>query len=202
MRSLVFALLFLLSCSPKETKMTIAPWHMWGTTAPVRLERVTGGPTFLESSAQLARISYKRPESWRFLLAATVFHSQVSNAIPIVLDVEFTVQTGVGRGNLTLSPFESFRFILPVGSGGLVRKWSGAVNAPVRDDTISPAETPNKIDTIVGEDIQIGYHVSSSIGGLVGDVIDLEVGCALAPWHHARPDWEIRDFSGEETGGR
>ncbi len=194
-----------LACNPAtegDQNNMIPPWHMWGATAPVRLERVTGGPTFLEASAQLARINYKRPESWRFLFFAHVFRSQISNAIPVILDVEFSVQTGVGRGNLNLNPFENFRFILPVGSGGSVSKWSGSVNAPVRDDTLSPPEVPLKIDAIVGEDIQIGYHVSCSIGGVVGDVIDAEVGVALAPWHHARPDWEVHKFVGEELHGK
>src|SRR5581483_2177539 len=76
-----------------EDDMTIAPWHMWGGVAQVNASTLSPGLLYT-TTGQLTRIEYKRPESWRFLFFVQVFRSQLTN--PSILQVDFTVQTGVG----------------------------------------------------------------------------------------------------------
>ncbi len=181
--------------------MTIAPWHMWGGAAQFSASTLSPGLLYT-AQGQLARVEYKRPESWRFLFYVQVLRSQLFN--PSILQVDFTVQTGVGRSNLNLKPFETFKFSLAPGGHGAALKWSGEVNAPVRDDTLPvPPDVPqpNVVNTIVGQDIQIGYTASAQLT-LPGDEVQAEIGVVLAPWHHARPDWHVEDFSGEERKGK
>lgn len=184
-----------------ETIMTLAPWHMWGGAAQVEASTLTTGLHYT-TTGQLARIEYKRPESWRFLFYVQIvsFHTTA----PAIFQVDFNVQTGVGRSNLNISPFETFKFLLPIGNGGNLVKYSGDVNGPVRDDTAAtPADppTPNVIDTIVGQDVQVGFTAGVQLTN-VGDTVNATVAVALAPWHHARPDWVLREFSGEEIKGK
>lgn len=195
------------ACGPPETiereddPMTIAPWHMWGGSAEFNATTLTPGLEYT-SSGQLVRVEYKRPESFRFLFYVFVTSWRLSS--PAILEIDFNVQAGVGRSNLNLSPFETFVFRFGPGTGGGLLKYSGSVNGPVRDDTApTPADppTPNVIDTIVGQDIQVGYSGFTGLT-LPGDTIQAQIGVSLAPWHHARPDWVLRDFAGEEIKGR
>jgi hypothetical protein len=185
----------------EEDLMTMAPWHMWGGTRKFHASTLSTGLLYTDTG-QLARINYKRPESWHFMFYAIVFRSQLAN--PSILDVKFTVQTGVGRSNLNITPFEEFKFSLPIGAGGTLLKWSGEVNGPVRDDTAAvppPTPAPNVVSTIVGQDIQVGVTASAQLT-IVGDEVDAEFGVVLAPWHHARPDWHVHQFEGEEIRGQ
>jgi hypothetical protein len=191
----------------------IHPWHMWGGAAQVTASTSSAGLNY-RTQGQLARIEYKRPESWRFLFYAKVLRSQTSN--PAILDVQFFVIPGVGRASTQLGtpfdstvlnlniPFERFRFLLPIGTGGAVTKWSTSVNGPVRDDTavVPPVvPTPNVVDSIPAQDLQVSYAAQVQLT-LPGDEVQAELGVLLAPWHHARPDWQAHKFVGEELGGK
>jgi len=181
--------------------MTIAPWHMWGGLQSFKASTLT--PAFqFTTEQQLVRVEYHRPESWRFLFFARILRNVNHN--PSILQVDFQVIPGVGRASVNLKPFERFKFLLPIGTSGAVEKFSTSVNGPVRDDTLPVPPTvpqPNVIDSFVAQDVQVSF-TASIVLTVPGDECDAEVGCLLAPWHHARPDWQLHKFTGEELGGR
>jgi len=183
--------------------MAIPPWHMWGGLVNFEAATTTPGFNFTKTQ-QLCRIEYKRPESWRFLFFARLLGSD--NHSPAVFEVNFNIIPGVGRGSLNLQPFETFKFKLPIGplTGGAVEKWSSSVVGPVRDETLPvPPDVPqpNIVDSFVAQDVQVSV-TGSVVLTVPGDTLQAEMGCLLAPWHHARPDWGMRNFAGEELGGR
>ncbi len=184
-------------------EMAIPPWHMWGGLVNFNATTTTPGFTFTKTQ-QLCRVEYHRPESWRFLFFARLLGSE--NHSPAIFQVDFSIIPGVGRGSLNLQPFETFKFKLPIGPlpAGAVEKWSSSVVGPVRDDTLPvPPDVPqpNVVDSFVAQDVQISV-TGSVVLTVPGDTLQAEMGCLLAPWHHARPDWQLHNFSGEELGGR
>ncbi len=187
-----------------ENEMAIPPWHMWGGLVNVNATTTTPGLNYT-TQQQLCRIEYHRPESWRFLFFARVLGSD--NHSPAIFDVQFQIIPGVGRASVNVKPFEEYKFKLPIGPlppGTVMEKWSTSVNGPVRDDTAAvPADppTPNVVDSFTAQDVQVSVTASVALT-VPGDNLQAEIGCLLAPWHHARPDWVLRDFAGEELKGR
>lgn len=185
-----------------EDEMSIPPWHMWGGLVNFNASTTTPAFTFT-SEQQLCRVEYHRPESWRFLFFARLLSSD--NHSPATFSVEFNIIPGVGRASVNLTPFERFIFKLPIGPlppGGQVEKWSTTVIGPVRDDTaVVPPDVPNIVDSFMAQDIQISVRGAVSLT-VPGDTLQAEMGCLIAPWHHARPDWHHHDFAGGELKGR
>lgn len=182
----------------------IPPWHMWGASTPVSLQ---AGLQFAKRG-QLARVEYKRPETWRFLFYARILRSNLT-VVPSNVLVAFEVFAGVGRANIQLAfnPFETFLFNVTLGGeqGQSAIKYSTEVVGPPRID--GQPTSSSTCDVIVAQDIQVGYFCfcSDPGGALPTDEVQLEIGCSLAPWHHVRPDWFEHGptkFLGEETGGR
>jgi hypothetical protein len=177
---------------------------MWGGLANVQASTLT--PAFgYSTTQQLCRVEYHRPESWRFMFFARLLASE--NHSPAIFQVDFNIIPGVGRGSLNFKPFERYRFKLPIGSLDPTvnyEKWSTSVIGPVRDETLpDPPDVPqpNVVDSFVAQDVQVSF-TATVILTVPGDTLQAEVGCLLAPWHHARPDWQMRNFAGEELGGR
>ena len=84
----------------------VSPWHMWGNTqrlsVPVEL-LVAGAPKLPGIAGQLVKISYGRPETWRWLLAARLLSGP--NNTPTffsTLFIEFLMSTGIGRSAISL----------------------------------------------------------------------------------------------------
>lgn len=185
----------------EEMSKGIPPWHMWGGLVNFNASTTSPAFTFTQEQ-QLCRVEYHRPESWRFLFFARLLSSD--NHSPAIFDVQFNIIPGVGRGSVNLKPFEEFKFSLPIGplTSGPVEKWSTTVIGPVRDDTAAvPPVVPNIVDSFTAQDIQISVRGSVSLT-VPGDTLQAEMGCLLAPWHHARPDWHERNFAGDELHGR
>lgn len=182
----------------------IPPWHMWGGSQNITLNP---GLDFAKA-AQLARVEFKRPDSWRFLLYAKVLRTNVT-IVPSNVVVAFNVFQGVGRANVQIqhNPFETYLFQIALAGeqGDQPIKFSTQVVGPRRIDTA--ADSTSICDVIVAQDISVGFSafLSNPPGFLPTDEVQLEVGCSLAPWHHVRPDWFDHGpmkFLGEETGGR
>lgn len=189
-----------LACGPTtegdDEPMTIAPWHMWGGSAAFNATTLSPGLNYRQEG-QLARIQYKRPESWRFLFYARILESESSN--PAILTVNFNIIPGVGRTAVSLQGFERYRFSIPIGVGGAQEKYSASVNGPERDD-VTPQNVQNEIDSIEAQDLQVSYSANVVLT-IPGDFVTAEIGVILAPWHHARPDWFGGRFLAQETGG-
>src|SRR5688572_19009058 len=79
----------------------LPPWHMWGTSAQVRVPDVSAGTNF-QVTQQLARVNYKRPETWSFLLEAELLKVPAPVAGNMLVIVEFELIAGVGRSNIKI----------------------------------------------------------------------------------------------------
>lgn len=215
---------------PPETPMNnpnanrfadIAPWHMWGSSQTLTI--VNNGGTRLQSQdVQLAKINYKRPETWRFFFAARIVGADAAVPGPVALDIAvfYSVTLGVGR-DVWRSPtmadflaiqqfFVEFRYIVPVGVvpgfSNYNWKYTDKGVTPPLDDS-NPLTSVHEIDTIVSEDIQCQASVVILQPNHMapGSTMQVEVAAFFAPNVHVRPDWmgddPERAFMGNETGG-
>jgi len=202
---------------PRQNWVTtpLAPWHMWGTSVNVTVPHPSSSGAEYRQSTQLTRINYKRPDNWRFLLAAIIRAAPDAGANPVNIYVDFYVYTGVGRSRIELTAQQgkqgsgfahfNFQYATPGSSVIGLTKWATSVPGPDLDDS---APEHCCIDLIPGQDIQCG----ASVATLAADATDVptivEVHAYFAPNVHVRPDWftespKLRNlkFTGSETGG-
>lgn len=84
------------------------PWHLWGNslTLSTVVQEAALGVTTAPASAQLIKVSYKRPESWQWLLSARLISgppsSQLSDVGGVSLDLNFDLITGIGRSSIIM----------------------------------------------------------------------------------------------------
>ena len=207
----------------------LAPWHMWGTSVAVDTTDVPilSGAERAAATQQLARISYKRPDSFRFLFLAELL---VVPSVPTdgsTIQVDYDLIVGVGRSQATLgftgSPgavestdastteffrgFCRFRWQAAGGSYGPPKKWTTKVTSPVLDDTntLLVLNDARVSDVIIAEDLQCRARLAAA--GTTSDPVRVMVSAYFAPNVHLRPEWftdregnEPR-FRGKEDGG-
>jgi len=173
-------------------------WGVEQTLSPVSGAAVQSPVT---STNQLCRISYKRPDSFRFMFVATIMSGVGPGGSPVSpghATVLFNVYTGIGRSVVKLLSFERYLFqwagALSVGQ----QKFSTGVQGPSRDDQFPVAN--NFIETIQGQDIQI-EATATVLTPTAGDQVNIACSALLCPNVHYRPDWFVEDFAGEEIGG-
>jgi hypothetical protein len=186
-----------------------APWHLWGSTQELIANEQ---PTFaLRQSAQvqIARVNYRRPESWRFFLFASV-SGPASVAVPdTIVQVRYSLSFGIGRSAVqverTSGPEDSFchfrwNVATPFSPQERGTKWTSQVRTPLVDD--SDVASARLTDIVVGQDIQVSARLfASNAAGLpVGDY-RASVSAYFAPNVHVRPDWFARMFRDGELGG-
>lgn len=177
----------------------LPPWHMWGnsqTIGPIVGLGVGTGPA--QSSGQLVRIDYARPETWRWTWEVTVLSGSISVASANLV-VLLQATTGVGRSQTTI-PIGRFNFTLGVGPVIRTQKYTNNVSGPNPDDTVAAPGLPNVINTFVGQDIQV--NVVSQFFATAGDNVSYETTALFAPETHVRPEWFHGMFSGGEDKGR
>jgi hypothetical protein len=195
----------------------LPPWHMWGNSE-------TFGPmgAFSPDSVpilgrQLVRVSYKRPETWRWVFAARLIEAPSAGALGTYeMTIDFDVTIGLGRSSVTLPNFDRLKWT-----------WTGTGNAPVgyplwSTRTLSPPteysfvdgapvadQTGREIDDLVAQDIQVSCRVQFvALDEPEGGQATLEVSGYFAPKTHIRPDWLQLDvpvesqFPGGEVGGK
>lgn len=182
------------------------PWHMWGNTQTVQLQANSVTPVSA-ASPQLARINYKRPDSWRFFMAATLLDVQGPVLAGSLVTVAFSVTLGVGRSQSTIPQFVFFEFD-PAGGAPFYTlpalKWTNASLEPVRVGTTPPAFSTSRIDVIPADSIQCTAICTLQAGSAAAYRATLEVAAYFAPQTHVRPDWytEVGHFNGNEDGGK
>ena len=196
----------------------VAPWHMWGSSQQVSLTQTVAGGAPAQTM-QLARVNYRRPETWSFWLAARLTGGDV-NPGPGALVVEANVQVlfGVGRSIFRSEDqgqfgFARFLWSLPalVSPGGNLNnnKYTTRVNSVVLNDVDATSFQP--IDHIVAQDIQC-WATFSILSVPVGNSVSAELTAFFAPRVHVRPDWftelgedvevnEAIKYLGTERGG-
>ena len=180
------------------SKQGIAPWHMWGKSERIGpiVSGVTGNAF---QTTQIARVSYGRPDTWRFLWEVTMLDAHITSpTADLVLALRVT--TGVGRSMITmnLSRFH-FAFIAPGDYVGPLQKFTNNGNGPAHDDANPTAQ--NVIDSFVGQDIQVEV-LSQLLAVNAGDFANVETTALFAPNAHIRPEWTRGEYPGDENHGR
>lgn len=196
------------------------PWHLWGNSqlieAPVQ---DSSAAQRTATRGQLIKLSYARPETWHWILAARLESGPNSLGDQTQVEVAFDVFTGIGRSNIVLQPapgafqdkaFEQFFFQWgPVSSlfPRNVQIYTTQVLAPnrvYRSDAPFPDQTGNAvageqsasvIDHIVAQDLQVAARVIALAppgAASLGAIVTVEVSAAFAPKTHIRPDWFLR----------
>jgi hypothetical protein len=188
----------------------IAPWHMWGSS--VRLHGVQNvADTANRQNVQLARVNYRRPETWSFFLASRLVGGTSNGTAGTILYIKFVVIVGVGRSIFSTEPvppdltttldlefFHTFRYVLGAGvvpgNQNNNRKFVTSIRTPPVDDSIviaNPYEDSSSryvCDHLVAQDIQCTAFIELPSG--TGEwIIDAEATAFFAPRVHVRPDW-------------
>lgn len=173
------------------------PWHLWGQESTLQVVTNSATPV-VNQSAQLARVKYNRPDSWRFLFTATL--ESLVDPVPAgaFIFVDFALQIGVG---LTVKKIERFcRFTFDPPYTLPDRRWTGAGLEPSRG-VGAPAQ--RFIDVITAEAIQCDATVSVQAGSGAGSTAVINLSAFFAPATHIRPDWYGHaEFPGGERQGR
>lgn len=199
----------------------IPPWHMWGNSQTIRVNASTTDTTAAVGSGQLVKISYKRPETWHFLLVARIVDAPrvvLSNELEVTVD--FDVITGIGRSQQKLQNFDRFNWGWIQGQSPPSDKvlWTTQVRTPALRMVFDPdsgeyvdvADSIRPSVEIVGQDLQVMCRVGLFMRGInEGDqsFADIEVSAFFAPKTHVRPDWFVNGppelmFPGAETQGK
>lgn len=183
------------------------PWHLWGTTQRISLTtNVAGDAT--GGSIQIARINYKRPETWSFFFGVTLIgdaplNTQVGVSLDLIIGVGrsvFRFPDGVrGFGVGQQSSF--CRFVWqPVATGIWENnpRWTTQTLGSPFDDAAPTVQVP--LQWFPAQDIQASS--SMVVAAAAGPVtVDAEITAYFAPRTHVRPDWFIEHFLGNELGG-
>lgn len=201
------------------------PWHMWGTSEQLSVE-IPAGPgvaTMPTLHRQLARVSYRRPETWSFFVAGELVDG-VAPDQNMTLIAQVALMCGVGRDHYDTSPLGQavpganqtwieFVWFVP-GPGGVTpqnlatrKKWTTSAPTPPLDDTV--AGSGQIMTSFPAQDIQIQAQFAMTLAapGAILNRATVKLTCFLAPLSHVRPDWlriegpEQSQFLGAETGG-
>jgi len=197
--SLLFCLL-LCACGDNESEDAMPdPWHMWGNSKTLKVQHAVA--LIEESTTQLTKVQYGRPESWSFLFAARIIEiEEPSDAGSLV--VNFDVTVGVGRDHVTIPGFERYVFVWTPPPNPVVPlfKWSTTVNTPVRNDSAVTAD-PGTTDFVVAQEINVQCRLSYTGGAVPIKSVTVEVWNMWSPLSHLRPEWYLGQFPGNEING-
>lgn len=182
----------LAACDPDG--MAPPPWHMWGNSKVIDV--TSAGASGQGVTQQIARVNYKRPETWRYFFVAETLsgNSTAGGTVIVVLNASL----GVGQAVVQV-PLATFKFT--VGAGAIVPaiKFSNHFVGPPNDDTAAAVE--NVMNHFVAQDIQAQVQVVYQSG--VGDTVKVRTTVFFAPEGHVRPEWFANEqkFTGGEAGG-
>jgi hypothetical protein len=194
-----------------------APWHMWGNTVLVPIPLVApAGPRVVGSvdNVQVARVNYKRPETWSFFFAGEIV-SGVPSDVARTIIATMNVAIGIGRsvyrteprppGNPgSGAPFVQFLWTIGVGEDPCTRnqnkRWTTSVTSPPLDDVVSDT---HQIDWLPAESIQCSCYAQCTVAGAsaLDNSVTVAVTGFFAPRTHVRPDWYSEEYRGDETRG-
>lgn len=176
------------------------PWHMWGNTQTITLQVQALGSEWSKISTQLLNVRYARPDSFYFFFCAKLV--QLATLDGGYVNVDFIVSSGVGRSNVTVDPFERFRWQLNPVVFPLPPKYSNSVLCPPRNDFVPGDPRPNQIDRICAQDIQASCVVSMMGDTVLTNVLTVEVSAYFVPLSHFRPEWLRGEFAWGEDDGK
>jgi len=178
---------------------------MWGETQDVEV-RSTGG-LVTRQEKQILRINYGRPESWCFVLGATMVETTGQSAVGTFATVSYKLTVGVGRSAFSIPDWHVFTWdynaaTIATLNGSVL--WTNTVANRVTA-TGAVADPPvftstSWIDSIVAQDIQLAATVSVDSAG-EPTTAKIAVSAYFAPKAHVRPEWFIHQFPGNEQKG-
>lgn len=193
----------------------IPPWHMWGST--VELATLGAIANVERASQQIARVSYKRPENWRFWIQARLVGGDAPAVGPEVVRIRVDLAFGVGRSvarthqpvvaGVIQTAFAFFEWLVPIGvlpqDVPNSNKYTTQVRTPELVD--GDATTITLCDHFPAENIQAEANLVVLKAEAIA--VQTEVTVFFAPNVHVRPDWLDPEapaeamFRGGETGG-
>jgi len=191
------------------------PWHLWGGSETVELAINPASPAteFPVQTVQLARVSYKRPDTFHCLLVAKMLSGPFAGAGDgFAVNVVFDLIVGLGRANVVLPSFQILSWVWNTGTeapvGVPLYATSGRAIQSFTD--VGGSTTLNRADPaqeLVAQDIQCSARAQG--GGNITGTVRLELSAFFAPVAHVRPDW-YQDgdtpieavFPGAEVGGK
>jgi len=176
----------------------VPPWHMWGTSQNLLLQIPgTGSSTSDSQSSQLVRVSYKRPETWRFVIGGEIQSVEGLGGVANVF-VDFALTIGVGRSQITIPKWISMVFALNGTFTDLRQIWTTSATLPQLDSSAAPDPFPRTSNTVVAQDIQVAAAVN--LAGFLPARVAMKLDAYFAPNAHARPDWFHGQFDGAIGG--
>jgi hypothetical protein len=197
----------------RRTRHPLAPWHMWGTSATLTVPHPSSSATQFVQSNQLARINYKRPDTWHFLFAAELLAAPdgvLANNVDVIVDFDLFV--GIGRASVGMRgrPGEpgfariTFHYSGPAAAQIGVTKWTTQSQTEVSNTptVLNPNPIVLPVVEFPAQDIQCAARVTTQSASAVDAPTKVEVHAYFAPKHHLRPDWFAQEFDGDETEGR
>lgn len=182
---------------PASSVYGVKPWHTWGRAIQVTVTEFNV-LSFLQPQqvSAIARVEYKRPETWRFLFWATL--DQLSTAPAPVGDVliRFNLNIGVGQHFFALNSAASL--LLPISGGPGTEGWTNQL--VTNNQVLADGGTPFQgfQDTVTAQSIVVGASVFSDSSFPAGSSATVTVGAFFAPNVHVRPSWFNGIFKGEE----
>lgn len=186
-------------------------WHLWGSSQIIEVR--SNGFTAGTATQQMARIQYKRPETWSFFFGGRLLGGPVSGVPPTQVQVDFQVMTGVGRSlfdtrrgpqTFLRQGFSRFLWQVPAGMVPGAQpdnlKFTSRTTSPPLDDGVG-ATSAQPIDWIVAQDIQCNADVAV-ISQAGANPVSIELWAFFAPRVHVRPDWFAEQFESGELNGK
>lgn len=204
-----------LSAGQPWLRPALEPWHMWGTTQVVEQGPIDPVPGITGQSNTLARIIYKRPETWHWVFAARLLRAQtVGVGDTVNIYIFFDLIVGVGRSNIRLPAFSTLEISYdgPPSAAPLNEQvWTTRGTAITAYRRIGGVVTVDNHDVteITAQDITCSARIEARMGGGVPitSPVQMELSAHFAPKTHIRPDWSLAGppevkFEGAEIAGR
>lgn len=166
----------------------VPPWHMWGTQSDGAISLT--GVAVQQQGSQLARVNYKRPDTWSFcfVLNLLTITNVVGGAVQVFANFDLTL--GVGRASTTLRNFAVLKigrtipFLTPSLMPAQVFTTVGG-NFEDIDGTL--ARVPNGSVDFPSSEIQCEARILAT-GSATMD-LTYSVAAYFAPRTHFRPEW-------------
>lgn len=194
---------------PRNPSSAEPPWKMWGTSVPLN---VAGTVASVErASQQVARVSYKRPENWRFFIRAALIGGDAPAVNPMAIRIRVDLFFGVGRAvtqtqqptvtGIIQEAFAFFTWLVPAGVAPqevqFSNKYVTQVRTPPTIDT--DLTTRQTIDHLPADNIQA--QATLTVVKSEPLAVQSQVEVFFAPNVHVRPDWWEGQFLGDEVEG-
>jgi hypothetical protein len=192
---------------------------MWGTSQA--LAPIVQGPggTVQNASQQLAKIQYRRPDTWRFMFGLVLDNVPNAGGGTVTVTANIDLIVGIGRSVIRIPAERGPNSVAPgfaqfitsyTGTQGNGRTlWTTATRTPILN--VDPLDIHRPlIDMFPAEEIQVSARVYAFGGGgnpAIGQPIHVTVHAYLAPISHVRPDWYSDEegdddrYKGQEQGG-